>query len=47
MRAGFYLGLVQLLFATTWTVYVVFLPALAEAPFRSQSARIKVIEFIT
>ena len=31
MRAGFYLGLVQLLFATTWTVYVVFLPALAES----------------
>lgn len=37
MRAGFYLGLVQLLFATTWTVYVVFLPALAESAGISRS----------
>ncbi|MFN0160791.1 MAG: MFS transporter [Burkholderiales bacterium] len=31
MRAGIYLGLVQLLFVTTWTVYVLFLPELARA----------------
>ena len=31
MRAGIYLSLVQWLFALTWTVYVVFLPGLAEA----------------
>ncbi|MBL8376769.1 MAG: MFS transporter [Burkholderiales bacterium] len=31
MQAGIYLGLVQLLFVTTWTVYVLFLPELARA----------------
>ncbi len=28
-RIGLYLALVQLLFASTWTVYVLYLPALA------------------
>lgn len=31
MRAGLYLGLVQWLFAATWTIYVAFLPQLAAA----------------
>lgn len=31
MQAGIYLGLVQLLFVTTWTVFVLFLPELARA----------------